>query len=219
MTDIADVYWPKDMRVDRAVFREGSEQLRDDLGMGHVCFDETGKIIAADGSTSCYTNGPRPASEYNARLKKFTGYLNAYGFGIVAVRGQLIFGFGCMFTEAMATVMMHYRTDSGTKLESWTHVESLPDSDADEFERVVRYYEAALRKDRTVPLTFDDLVDKTSPLYGEWPNAQEPDYYVDLSENLRELYQTGTVADPDDYGMCNWVDNVCGKWHCEEPIA
>lgn len=215
MTDVANVSWPEGMRVDRATFKEDWTQIRDELGLGYINFDTNGKIKSAEGCNSCYTDGPKDPKAYDKQLLNFTGIFYMPDIALVLYRGQLIFGFGCLFPVAVTPVYQHYKTDGGSPPEAWTHTLSLPDDQADEFKRVVEYFETAMRKPRDIPLRMSDLVDTESPLYHRWENCPEDAYWLELCEELRVAYQTGKASLEDQYGLDHVFETVKGKWDIE----
>lgn len=215
MTDVANVSWPDGMRVDRATFKKGWTQIRDELGLGFITFDGNGKISAGAGCNSCYSDGPNDPKAYDEQLMKFTGLFYMPDISLVLYKGQLIFGFGCMFPVATTLILQHYRTDGGTLPESSGHTLSLPDDKADDFKRAVEHYEAGLRKPLTFPLRMSDLVDTENPLYHRWENCPDEDYWLELCEEIRIGYQTGKAAVEDQYGLQHEFDNNQGTWDVE----
>lgn len=208
MTDVANVEWPEDMVVDDVTFKKGWTQARDEFGMGFIQFDKTGKIITAEYSDSCYYNKPTDPVAYNENIKSFTGILNMIDFAIVAIKGQLIFGFGIAFPSAVNLLTMNYKTS-----EIWEkaadHFASLKESDVEHFEAAVKHYLKGLNKPLTEKLTFDDLVDDSNPLRTGGlskpfdTEKEMKDYWVALSEEIRLYYQTGE-SEKDEYGL--WKD-------------
>jgi len=215
MTDVANVSWPEGMRVDKATFKKGWTQIRDELGLGYINFDVNGKIESAGGCNSCYSDGPKDPKAYDEQLLKFTGLFYMPDISLVLYKGQLIFGFGCMFPVATTLILQHYRTDGGTLPESSGHTLSLPDELADEFKRIVEHYEAGLRKPREFPLLMSDLVDTESPLYHRWENCPDEDYWLELCEEVRVGYQTGKASLEDQYGLEHEFKCSPAKWSIE----
>lgn len=208
MTDVANVEWPDDMVVEDVTFKKGWTQARDEFGMGFIQFDKAGKITTAEYSDSCYHNKPTNPQTYNKNIKSFTGILNMIDFAIVAIKGQLIFGFGVAFPSAVNLLTMNYKTS-----EIWEntpdHFASLKEDDVVHFEAAVKHYLKGLSKPLTEKLTFADLVDDSNPLRTSGlskafeTEEEMKDYWVELSEEIRLYYQTGE-SEKDEYGL--WKD-------------
>lgn len=212
MTDVANVSWPEGMKVDRATFKKGWTQIRDELGLGYIKFDQTGKIESAAGENSCYSDGPNDPTAYDEQLMTFTGLFYMPDITLVLYKGQLIFGFGCMFPVASTLILQHYKTDGGTLPESSGHLLSIPDELADEFKHVVEHYEAGLRMPLDVPLVMSYLIDAESPLYHRWENCPEEEYWLELCEEIRIGYQTGKASLEDQYGLEHYFTADDASW-------
>lgn len=189
MTDVANVVWPDNMVVDEVTFKEGWTQIRDEFGMGFIKFDETGKIVIAEYADSCYVNAPSDDKVYNANIKNFTGIINMIDFGIVAIRGQLVFGFGVAFPTALNILTSHYHVSRNWEDMS-DHFASLKEDEVDHFKAALDHYIKALSKPLNEPLTFEDLIDLDNPLLITL-NEEDKEYWINLSEGVREYYHLG----------------------------
>lgn len=205
MTDIADAYWPDHMQVDDVIFNKGDDQLRDELGMGYLEFDEKGKIKNVDVSSSCYTDGPKDPEAFNKQLANFTGILDLIDIGLCMVRGQLVFGYAVGMPTVLQILNAHYRTDGGRLEDNHTITTPLPEESVNDFIQIVKHLEEAMFKPLNQPLTMEDLLLTDNPLYVEGRCVHGPDYWLDLMSKLREHFQTGFVED-DDYGVNGWYE-------------
>lgn len=211
MTDVANVEWPEDMVVDEVTFKKGWTQARDEFGMGFIKFDNTGKIVIAEYSDSCYNNKPTDPHKYNNNIKSFTGILNMVDFAIVAIRGQLVFGFGVAMPTATNLLASNYNFhrcwDS-----MFDHFASLKEDEIEYFKSAVDHYVKGLNKPLTEKLTFDDLVDVNNPLYvedvgkGFYEGKDMKAYWVGLSEEIRLFYQTGESKE-DHYALESYYND------------
>lgn len=209
MTDVANVQWPDDMVVDNVTFKEGWTQARDEFGMGFIKFDKAGKITVAEYLKSCYGGHPANETAYNENIKSFTGILNMIDFAIVAIKGQLVFGFGVAFPAAVSLLTMNYKT-----VEYWedagNHFASLKENDIEHFEKAINHYVNGLNKPLTEKLKIEDLIDDSNPLRtklipitsGFKDEEDMNNYWVALSEEIRLYYQTGD-SEEDHYGLYN----------------
>ena len=209
MTDIANVQWPE-MTIDNVTIKEGYTQARDEFGMGFIAFDEQGKIKTAEYSTSCYNNRPSNERAYNKNIQDFTGILDMVDFAIVAIRGQLTFGFGCVFTTATNILKTHYKHSH--KYEGHgDHFASLKEDEVDHFKNALDHYIKALNKPLDEAIRFDDLVDVNNPLYDKSYDTDRF-YWMELSEEVRKFYQLGK-SDTDDFALEHYYDNSFIKHH------
>lgn len=205
MTDVANVQWPEDMVVEDVTFREGWTQARDEFGMGFIQFDKTGKIITVEYSDSCYGNVPSDDKVYSANIKNFTGILDMVDFAIVAIQGQLVFGFGVAFPTALNILTKHYHVSRNWE-DMPEHFASLKEDEVEHFKAALDHYIKGLSKPLTEKLTFEDLIDINNPLL---VTLQEEDraYWIDLSEEVRSYYQTGN-SDKDEFALHTYYDNA-----------
>jgi len=204
------------MQVDDVIFKGGDDQLRDELGMGYLAFDEKGKIKDVDASTSCYTNGPKNPKAFNQQLANFTGILDLIDIGLCMVRGQLVFGYAVGMTGVLDILTANYRIDGGRLEGNHTITTPLPEESVNDFIKIVKHVEEAMFKPLDQPLTIDDLLLTDNPLFVPGRCVHEPEYWLELMTRLREHFQTGYV-DEGDYGINGWYESSQIHARCFPP--
>ncbi|QZA70744.1 hypothetical protein AH04_271 [Erwinia phage AH04] len=203
MTDIAGVQIPEGMKVDNVTFKESYTQARDEFGNGYIEFDIDGKIKTAEYTNTSYGSPPKDVKGYNKSIKNFTGILDLIDFTIIAVRGQLVFGFGCAVPEAMAMFTSFYSWGRIWE-EMRGHFGSLKEEDIEAFESALNHFIKGLSKPLDEEIVSEDFIDQTNPFFSHYSGHMSSAAWMSHIHSVRELYQRGYVTDKDSYLEERW---------------
>jgi len=203
MTDIANVKIPEGMKVDDVIFKESHTQARDEFGNGYIELDVEGKIKLAEYSPTSYGFPPRDIAGYNESIKNFTGILDMTDFAIVAVRGQLVFGFGCAVPEALAMFTSFYSWGREWK-KADAHFASLKEEGVEAFESALNHFIKGLSKPLDEEIVFEDFIDQANPFFSHYTGYMSAANWMNHIHNVRELYQCGYVTDENSYLEQRW---------------
>lgn len=204
MTDIAGVKIPEGMNVSGVIFQESYTQARDEFGNGYIEFDTDGKIKVAEYSDSSYGEPPKDVKAYNESIKNFTGILDMIEFAIIAIRGQLVFGFGCATPDAVAMFSTFYKWER-TRENIHGHFDSLEEEAVGEFERTLNHFIRGLSKPLNEAIVFEDFIDQSSPYFRQYTGHMSKDDWMEHIQTVREMYQTGTMNNADSYLAQRWA--------------
>lgn len=198
MTDIAGIKIPEGMKIDEVVFKESYIQARDEFGNGYIELDVNGKIKTAEYSPTSYGPPPIDIEGYNESIRNFTGILDVTDFAIVAIRGRLVFGLGCAVPETLAMFTSFYSWEREWKKMD-AHFGSLKEEGIDAFESALTLFIKGLSKPLDEEVVFEDFIDQSNPFFEHYTGWMSRDHWMKHIRNVRVLYQTGQVTDPNSY--------------------